>query len=355
MANTQVVIIDDTEINLTLMKHLVKKLDGCEAHCFSDSAQGLQWCLANSPDLIIVDYVMPAPDGLEFIRRFRAATQGGIDIPVLMITANDQKEVRYQALEAGANDFLTKPVDTVEFHGRLKNMRTLRDSQKKLADHAAWLADEVKKATAQILARENEIILRLSKATDYRDPETGAHILRMAHYARHIAVNLGMEEAARGLLFQAAPMHDIGKVGIPDHVLLKPGKYEPEEFEIMKRHARIGHEILARSQVPVLRAGAEIALTHHEKFNGGGYPDGRKGEEIPLFGRICAVADVFDALTSVRPYKDAWDIERAVALLREEAGGHFDPVCVEAFLMNWGEVLEIKQGIQDDPPAGNLP
>ncbi len=348
MVNIKVAIVDDTEINLTLMKHLLKKHDGCVSYCFSDSAEGLQWCLDNAPDLIIVDYMMPPPDGLEFIQRFRAATHGGIGIPILMITANDQKEVRYKALEAGANDFLTKPVDTVEFHGRLKNMLVLRDSQKKLADHASWLADEVKKATAQILARENEIILRLSKATDYRDPETGAHILRMAHYARHIAENLGLPEAERDLLFQAAPMHDIGKVGVPDQILLKPGKYEPEEFEIMKSHARIGYEILNNSEIPVLQAGAQIALTHHEKFDGSGYPDGRKGEEIPLFGRICAVADVFDALTSLRPYKPAWEIERAVVLLREEAGRHFDPACVEAFLARWDEVLEIKQKIQDD-------
>ena len=348
MANTKVVIVDDTEINLTLMKHLVKKHEGCEPFCFSDSATGLQWCIDNSPDLIIVDYMMPAPDGVEFIRRFREGTRSGIGIPILMITANDQKEVRYQALEAGANDFLTKPVDTVEFHGRLKNMLVLRDSQKKLADHAAWLAEEVKKATAQILARENEIILRLSKATDYRDPETGAHILRVAHYARHIAENLGLPEAERELVYQAAPMHDIGKVGIPDHVLLKPGKYLPEEFEIMKHHSRIGYEILADSQVPVLQAGAQIALSHHEKFDGSGYPDGLKGESIPIFGRICAVADVFDALTCWRPYKAPWETERAVALLREEAGRHFDPACVEAFLDRWDEVLEIKRKIQDD-------
>lgn len=348
MTDTKVAVIDDTEINLTLMKHLVKKLDGCEAFCFTDSAQGLQWCLDNAPDLIIVDYMMPAPDGLEFIRRFREGTRGGIGIPVLMITANDQKEVRYQALEAGANDFLTKPVDTLEFHARMKNMLVLRDSQKKLSDRAAWLAGEVQKATTEILARENEIILRLSKATDYRDPETGSHILRVAHYARHIAENLGLPEAERELVFQAAPMHDIGKVGIPDHVLLKPGKYEPDEFEIMKRHARIGYEILSNSQVPVLRAGAQIALTHHEKFDGCGYPDGLRGDAIPLFGRICAVADVFDALTSVRPYKAPWETERAVGLLREEAGRHFDPACIEAFLTRWDEVLEIKQRIQDD-------
>lgn len=347
MLPSKVAIVDDTEINLKLFRKLTEKLEACEVSCFQNSAEGLTWCMQNMPDLVIVDYMMPAPDGLEFIRRFRAEARFGKDIPILMITANDQKEVRYQALEAGANDFLTKPVDSSEFTARIKNMLALREGQKKLTDHAAWLAGEVARATAQIRAREKEIILRLSKATDYRDPETGAHILRMAHYARHIAANLGLSLADQELILEAAPMHDIGKVGVPDHVLLKPGKYEPEEFEIMKRHSRIGYEILAGSTAPVLQAGAEIALTHHEKFNGSGYPDGLKGEAIPLFGRIAAVADVFDALTSVRPYKAAWETERAVELLRSEVGLHFDPACVDAFLANWENVLEIKGKIQD--------
>lgn len=354
MLPSKVAIVDDTELNLKLFKQLMKKFEACEVFCFQDSAEGLAWCIQNTPDLIIVDYMMPAPDGLEFICRFRAEAPDGKDIPILMITANDQKEVRYKSLGAGANDFLTKPVDTSEFTARIKNMLTLRESQKNLADRAAWLAGEVDKATMQIRAREKEIILRLSKATDYRDPETGAHILRMAHYARHIAVNLGLSQADQDLILEAAPMHDIGKVGVPDHILLKPGKYEPEEFEIMKQHSRIGYEILAGSTAAVLQAGATIALTHHEKFDGTGYPDGLRGEAIPLYGRISAVADVFDALTSVRPYKLAWEIERAVELLRDEAGRQFDATCVDAFLDNWSNVLNIKGNIRDGVSIDNL-
>ncbi|MFA7242086.1 MAG: HD domain-containing phosphohydrolase [Sulfuricellaceae bacterium] len=354
MLPSKVAIIDDTELNLKLFNQLMKKFEACEVFCFQNSAEGLAWCIQNTPDLIIVDYMMPAPDGLEFIRRFRAEAPDGKDIPILMITANDQKEVRYKSLGVGANDFLTKPVDTSEFTARIKNMLALRESQKNLADRAAWLAGEVDKATMQIRAREKEIILRLSKATDYRDPETGAHILRMAHYARHIAVNLGLSLADQELILEAAPMHDIGKVGVPDHILLKPGKYEPEEFEIMKQHSRIGYEILAGSTASVLQAGAEIALTHHEKFDGTGYPDGLRGEAIPLFGRISAVADVFDALTSVRPYKAAWEIERAVELLRDEAGRHFDATCVDAFLANWENVLAIRGNIRDGVSIDDL-
>ena len=347
MLSSKVAIVDDAELNLKLFKQLMKKFENCELFCFQDSAEGLAWCIQNAPDLIIVDYMMPAPDGLEFISRFRAEAPGGKDIPILMITANDQKEIRYKTLSAGVNDFLTKPVDISEFTARIKNMLALRESQKNLADRATWLAGEVDKATMLIRAREKEIILRLSKATDYRDPETGAHILRMAHYARHIAINLGLPQNDQELVLEAAPMHDIGKVGIPDHILLKPGKYEPDEFEIMKQHSRIGYEILAGSSAAVLQAGAEIALSHHEKFDGTGYPEGLCEEAIPLFGRIAAVADVFDALTSVRPYKLAWEIERAVKLLRDQAGRHFDGACVDAFLANWENVLNIKNHIQD--------
>jgi len=343
----KIVIIDDTEIDLKLMSHLVQKLGGCEPLCFSESAKALAWCQFNDPDLIIVDYMMPAPDGLAFTRLFRALP-GKTDIPLLMVTVNGGVEVRHRALELGANDFLTKPIDKIELLSRVKNMLALRSSQKKLADHAEWLASEVRKATEEILVREREIVFRLSKAAEYRDPETGAHILRMAHYSKHIAQNLGLSQADQDLILEAAPMHDIGKVGIADGILLKPGRLAPEEFEIMKRHAQIGHDILAGSASFTLQTGAAIALTHHEKFDGTGYPNGLSGEDIPLYGRIVAVADVFDALTSERPYKAAWDIDRAISLVRESAGAHFDPACVDAFLMNWSNVLDIKQSFVED-------
>ncbi|PWB59073.1 MAG: two-component system response regulator [Nitrosomonadales bacterium] len=343
----KIVIIDDTQINLTLMSHLVQKLGGCEPLCFSESAKALEWCRLNDPDLIIVDYMMPAPDGLEFTQLFRTLP-GKADIPLLMVTANDHLEVRYRALELGANDFLTKPIDKTELLGRVKNMLSLRNSQKKLADHAEWLASEVRTATEEILAREREIVFRLSRAAEYRDPETGAHILRMAHYSKHIAQNMGLSQSDQDLILEAAPMHDIGKVGIADGILLKPGRLSPEEFVIMKRHTQIGHDILTGSASYTLQTGAMIALTHHEKFDGTGYPNSLSGEGIPLFGRIVAVADVFDALTSERPYKPAWELERAVALIRDGSGSHFDPDCVEAFFMCWENILEIRTRFQDD-------
>jgi putative two-component system response regulator len=294
-----------------------------------------------------VDYMMPDIDGLEFIQRFRTLPQCS-DIPILMITANDQKQVRYRALDSGANDFLAKPVDKVEFLARAKNMLSLSSARRKLADHAQWLASEVRKATEVILQRERDTVFRLCKAAEYRDPETGAHILRMAHYSQLIAKNLGLPIEQQELLLEAAPMHDLGKVGITDNILLKPGKLDAAEFEIMKQHAAFGYELLKDSTSRVLQAGAEIALGHHEKFDGSGYPQGLRGELIPLFSRIVAVADVFDALTSERPYKKAWTLEQAVDFLNAGAGSHFDPQCVQAFLNGFDEVLAIRERYQED-------
>jgi len=343
----RVLIVDDTEVNLVLLAALIHKMPEVDAISFSQPEEGLCWAQANDPDLVLVDYMMPALDGIEFICRLRA-TPGKADLPILMITANDQKSVCYRALAVGATDFLSKPIDQFEFMARVKNMLALSASQKKLADRSEWLRQEVSKATQEIMAREQETVFRLSKAAEYRDPETGAHILRMAHYSKLIAKGLGMSEQEQALLLEAAPMHDIGKVGISDHILLKPERLNLQEFEQMKMHALYGYDILKGSTSNVLRAGAVIARGHHERFDGTGYPDGLKGQEIPVFCRIVAVADVFDALTSDRSYKKAWTLERASSYLRENTGTHFDPACVDAFFAQWGEVLEVHQRFQDD-------
>ncbi len=342
----RIAIIDDNLVNLKLMESLVKRATDFSPRLFQDSGEGLAWCLENTPDLLIVDYMMPPPDGLEFIRSFRGIPANA-DIPILMITADHEKETRYAALEAGANDFLTKPIDNSEFRARLRNMLSLRRSQKALADRAAWLAEKVAEATSEILDREREMITRLSRAAEFRDPETGAHIMRMAHYSRLIAEQIGLSQEEQDLILAAAPMHDVGKIAIPDHILLKPGRLDETELEIMKTHAEKGYEILRGSKSKMLDLAALIAWTHHEKIDGSGYPRGLKGEDIPIQGRIVAVADVFDALTSERPYKQAWEIERAIQWLREGEGQHFDPVCVEAFLARRDDFLEIKFSFQD--------
>ena len=312
----KIAVIDDSEINLTLLNALVEKLGDCKPILFQESPKGLAWCTENLPDLIIVDYMMPEMDGMEFIAQLRKV-EGREDVPILMITANDDKDVRYDALQIGATDFLNKPVDRIEFSVRMRNLLALNASRKKLANRAAWLAEEVKKATAAVHAREQELLFRMSRAAEFRDPETGSHIQRIAHFSQLVALKLGLSTEDQELILQASPMHDVGKIGTPDSILLKPGKLTPEEFAIMKQHAVIGYELLKGSESKVLQAAAEIALSHHEKYDGSGYPYGLAGDKIPLFGRIVAVVDVFDALTSERPYKQAWPLERAVELIQE--------------------------------------
>lgn len=343
----QILVIDDNRANLVLIQHLLLKLPDCTPVLFQSPTEAFEWCLSQAPDLVIVDFMMPDMDGIEFTRRFRQL-EGNTDIPALMVTANTQMDVRYEALEAGLNDFLTKPINKAEFLPRVKNMLALRHGQKMLADRAALLTDEVRKATADLRSQERETIFRLSKLAEYRDPETGAHIMRMAHYSRLIARNIGLPGDEQELILEASPMHDIGKVGIPDHILLKPGKLDPDEFDLIKTHAEIGHDILKNSPSKMLQVGAIIALSHHEKVDGTGYPAGLKGENIPLYGRIAAVADVFDALTSERPYKKAFDIETAVAIIKKGDGSHFDPACVRAFFQDWDEVLQIKNSFIDE-------
>jgi len=342
----KIVIVDDNLVNVQLIEALVEQLDDCQSVSFTDPVPALAWCGANEFDLLVVDYMMPGIEGIEFIRHLRASV-GHDKVPVLMVTADCAREVLHRALEAGATDFLTKPIDTIEFRARARNMLAIRQSHVAWSRRTAELAEEVRKATAEILDREKDTIMRLCRAAEFRDPETGAHILRMAHYSRLIAEQLVADPAYAARVFEAAPMHDVGKLGTPDHILLKPGKLTAEEFEIMKQHAAIGWGILKGGASPTLALAAEIAHAHHEKFDGSGYPGGLAGAAIPLSGRIVAVADVFDALTSARPYKEAWEVARAAEFMRQNSGSHFDPQCLEAFFARWEEALEVRERFKD--------
>ena len=344
-------IVDDNDTNLMLFEQLaLRSGQDVDVVTYADPLAALEACRSVVPDMIVVDYMMPGMDGHQYVEAVRRLP-GLRDVPIVMVTAAAERSVRQKALELGVTDFLAKPVDPAEARVRFANLLALRRGHLQLRDRNRWLADEVRKATETVVRRERELILRLSKAAEFRDPETGAHIVRMARYSELIARRLGMDEDFCQLILKAAPMHDLGKLGIPDGILLKPGKLTDEEFAVMTNHPLIGYEILQGSESQLIQLGAEIALTHHEKFDGTGYPNKLAGDAIPLSGRIVAVADVFDALTSERPYKAAWPVEKARALLEDNSGTHFDPACVTAFLAEWEAVLRIREELADAPEA----
>jgi two-component system response regulator RpfG len=265
-----------------------------------------------------------------------------------------EKEVRYEALDAGATAFLTRPIDQIECRTSCRNLLKMHEQHLIIQDRADWLARQVEVATDQITQREKETILRLARAGEYRDEGTGNHVIRMAKYSRHIAEALGcFSKQDCDDLEYAAPMHDIGKIGIPDGILLKPGKLNEYEWDIMQTHTTIGHAILSDSQSRYMQIGAVIALNHHERFDGKGYPNGLKGDEIPLIARVVAVADVFDALVSARPYKHAWETDEAIAYIQQQAGTHLDPQCVDAFMQRIEVIKQIKADYADEPGTEN--
>jgi two-component system response regulator RpfG len=343
----RVVIVDDRSTARSLLEGLARTLEpGVVVESFADPLDALAQMQRVTPDLIISDYRMPGMDGIEFTRRVRAERRLA-DVPLIIVTVVEDRQIRYQALENGATDFLTRPIDPQEYRARCLNLLTLRRSQKMLADRAQWLEDQVMLATREVRTRERETLMKLAKAGEYRDEETGNHIIRMAKYARLIAEELKLTAMECDEIESAAPMHDIGKIGIPDRILLKPGRHTPEEQVIMQRHPLIGHGILTDSPSRYLQMGAVIALGHHEKFDGSGYPQGLAGEAIPLPARIVAVADVFDALTSNRPYKRAWSFQDALNYIRSESGQHFDPDCVRAFELRIDVVAVIMRELGD--------
>ncbi|MDX2205880.1 MAG: response regulator [Hyphomicrobiaceae bacterium] len=350
----RVMIVDDSRANLALFSSIVKGLD-CVAVAFDDPRAALANALTNPADMIIADYIMPGMDGLELIEELRLLN-GYADVPMVMVSACDDTSILYKALDMGVTDFLRKPIDAVEVKARLRNLLKLREAQGRLQHRVAWLDQEVRRATRKLAAREEEIIIRLSRAAESRDCDTGVHIVRVASYCRLIGEALDLGEAQCQTLALAAPMHDIGKIAVSDAILLKPGKLTQEERAMMEMHTLYGFQILSGSDSELIRSAADIAASHHERWDGTGYPARSKEQDIPLFGRIAAVADVFDALTSARPYKKAWTPEDAFAYLKACSGQQFDPQCVNAFTLRWQEAMKIyrekNEGLANKLPAG---
>ena len=334
----KIVSVDDNQNNLFLIEAICSDM-GLTVKSFDDSLNALVYCLQNEVDMILVDFMMPNLNGLQFIEEFRKNKK---HIPIIMITAvGDDENVHKKAFDLGANDFLNKPVNAVIFQARILNLLTNHQNRILLEDRAKLLQQEVEKATKSLVDREHETLQILGKTAEYKDPETASHVARVAKYSKLLAREYGLSQKEQDIIFYAAPFHDLGKVGIEDKILLKPGKLDEDEFKIMKTHAQIGYEILKDSKSEYLQAGAVIALTHHEKWDGSGYPNALTSENIHVFGRIVSIANVFDALTSFRPYKKAWSFEEALKYLDDKSGKDFDPKMVEIFKNKIDEVKEI--------------
>ncbi len=332
-----VLILDDQEVTVKLLSQFVRniiKIKDIEVVEFTDERKAISWLLKNRVDLILLDYKLNTMSGIDVISVIRLYPQHH-NVPIIMVTEFDKRDIRFNALDAGATDFLAKPINADECKARCTNLLRLREHQVKLE---AQVEDSLK-----------DTIFRLARAGEFRDLETGNHIYRIARYSRLIAEKLGLNRQQCELIEVASPMHDLGKIGTPDHVLLKPGKLTDSEWQVMQQHTVIGHEILSGSDSKYMRTGAIIALHHHEKYDGSGYPDGLAGEDIPIEARIVAVADVFDALTTVRPYKTAWQFDDAIDYLGKNSGLHFDPECVRIFRSELGNVHKIKKELHDDP------
>ncbi|MEP6485461.1 MAG: HD domain-containing phosphohydrolase [Rudaea sp.] len=336
-----ILIVDDQQSARTMLRHVVEGISpGISVMDFESPVDALQWSERNSVDMLLLDYRMPDMDGLQFTRQFRRPLVKR-DVPIVLISVVGDEPVRQAALDAGVIDFLVKPVRPRELRSRLRNLLLLRQQGESVKERARSLERQVLEGLREVEERERETLYRLARAIEFRDLGTGLHLIRMARFAGLIAEGLHLPDEDVRTLELAAPLHDIGKIGIPDAILLKNGRLSEEEFAVMRKHPLMGHEILRDSQSKFVQLGAQIALHHHERWDGTGYPHGLRGEDISIYARIVAVADVFDALISERPYKQAWPVEEAVAYVRDQSGKHFDPTCVEALFRDMDQVRMI--------------
>jgi putative two-component system response regulator len=336
----RVVIVEDNSTNLAVLCKMVSRMDGVTVDGFTGSLAALADAQCRPADLMIVDNVMPEMTGLELVAHLRGLPSHR-HVPIIMVTADADRPTRLNAIEAGATDFLSKPVDAVELRSRVSNLLALRQAQNELARRAEVLAGEVAVATDHLQKREEEMIYRLARAIDLRDNETSEHVVRVACVAQIIATELGLDHHFVRTLWLAAPLHDIGKIGIADAILGKPGKLDAAEMAIMRQHATIGAAILEGGDSELIRMAEAVARSHHERWDGTGYPNNLHGQDIPLAARIAAIADVFDALCSERPYKLAWPLPAARAEIQRCSGSFFDPDCVAAFDRAWPQIEAI--------------
>ena len=342
-----ILVVDDQPQNIELLEaYLVPQ--GYEIVKAASGEEALKKLSDNQIDLILLDVMMPVMDGFEVTRRVRQDNTQRL-LPIILVTALRETEDRVKGIEAGCDDFISKPVDKMELLARVRSLLKVKAYNDLMSNYRKDLESEVTKRTEElrralegVKAASLETIYRLSMACEYRDEDTGAHIKRLSFYSAAVARRMGLDEGTIETILYAVPMHDLGKIGIPDRILLKPAKLDPVEWEIMKQHTVIGAKILNGSNAEFIKLGQVIALSHHEKWDGSGYPNSLKGVGIPIAGRISAIADVFDALTSKRPYKEPFSVEKSLAIIREGRGSHFDPDVLDAFFAIQDEILDIR-------------
>ena len=329
--NGRILIVDDKQENVLLLEDVLNKAGYKSILSTSDPRDVLDLFVSFQPDLVLLDINMPHMSGFEVMEQIKEVFQSDY-LPVLVLTAYHDRETRLHALQLGARDFISKPFDNDEVLCRIRNLLEVTLAHREIKNHNTLLDHEVELKTRELHETRLEIIRRLGLAAEFKDRETANHIIRMSKICKILGEAHGMSKVEGELILNASPMHDVGKIGIPDQILMKPDKLDPDEWETMKGHPEIGYRLLDGHSSEIMQAAKEIALTHHEKWDGSGYPRGTAGEEIPLMGRICAIADVFDALTSTRPYKKPWSMEDATNEIEKYKGAHFDPKLVETFM-----------------------
>lgn len=336
----KVLIVDDQEISVRLLEEILRKAGYQNITCVCDSREAAETYRELKPDAFVLDLHMPYLDGFQVMTQLRE-TQGSDYLPILVLTQLENRDLRYLALESGAKDFLNKPYDRVEVLVRIRNIIEVHMLHRRLGDQKKTLEEDVRQRTRELRRVQLDMIQHLARVAEYRDKATGMHIIRMSHYSACLAAKVGFSKEECEMILVAIALHDIGKVAIPDSILLKPERLTPEEREVMRTHAAIGAELLSGSESKVMQMAKEIALTHHERWDGSGYPRSLKGGQIPLLGRICCLCDIFDALINERPYKKAMAFDKAVEEIRADNGKSFDPDLVKNFLEILPEIRQI--------------
>jgi putative two-component system response regulator len=368
LLNAKILIVDDEPINVKVCQKYLHELGYKKCIGLTDSTRTIAVILEERPDVIILDVMMPIVSGVDVLKLIRRHDELA-HLPVLILTASADRTTKLTVLNLGATDFLTKPIDPSEMAPRVRNVLSVKRYHDSLRNHAQALEEAVRQRTAELESSRMDVIHCLARAVEYRDDHTGRHVERVGRYSGMIARTLGMDPTTSSMIELASQLHDVGKIGVPDDILLKPGRLTPEEYERMQKHTlfgrkiveqmsereweklrqhvQIGCRILDAPRSPLLTMASRIALTHHERWDGSGYPLGLAGEDIPIEGRITAVADVFDALSSVRPYKPSYPIDKCFSILRSESGTHFDPKVIEAFFSRRDDVVRTQLELAD--------